>query len=925
MPSIMRTDYSFPKSIWTGIMSKMRLIQLVFCAAVLQAGAAPLPLPFQDSFTGPLDPAWKLDVSEGNSLKVVDGALQIAARINTYAHIERPLGVDLVRASCTLQPKGGVSWVSSLFLYWDDHNWCQVSVLEQEPSYYAVELIEGKLHEYRQSIPAASDWHHVAICLGRDCVRFQSSPDGHGWTNWLVLERPASWVGKAPASLILGKGFSRDENGQHYANSDLNNDYADPGPITISLAREVKVEPAPESELLLTDLERKRLIGAGRDWLGEEELARETDPSFESVSQYLPPMRHPREAVGVKDGPQEFVVMPDGSLKLGEARAWFEIGTPPFRFGQGNCSKQLYEGYLPIVIASQEGDGLKLEQTALSWSRRLSPDAPLSAIVRLSISNTGNAGRKVAVKLVAEKPAANWDIEVGPGEEQSVYARIPFSEPAKAVKIDAATFARRLQRTADWWEELLSKGIRIHVPEQRVNDAYRAWLAWNFIDVDKKGDVYEPHDGGGGFYEEVFGYSASRYCHALDLIGYPHEAERYLDSILTFVKPDGLLVVNYGLPDTGAQLWAMGQHFQITRDAAWLKRVAPTMIKMCDWIIRTRKESTAKQGPEDAWYGLIKYKPYCDEPTAAYSYHTDTYLAMGMQEAAKALKAIGMSDPAERIGREAVAYKANILTSMKRAVLERNGIKMLPVFPETHALLERVGYSGADYYSLVSSMVLETDIIPAGSPMARYITDLLEQHRGLCLGACRFGDGIDHAYSYGYWMNCLQRDEIKRVILGFYTSLAYGMSRGTWAGVEVTHLRTGNNEGTLPHLYSGTQQMLLLRNMLLREDGDALWIGQAIPRPWLENGKEVRVENAPTLFGKTAYSIQSENNAREMTVNLDPPAESPPRRIYLRLRQPDHRRIRSVLVNGSPWRDFQGETVTLVGLKGHSVIQVKYE
>lgn len=41
----------------------------------------------------------------------------------------------------------------------------------------------------------------------------------------------------------------------------------------------------------------------------------------------------------------------------------------------------------------------------------------------------------------------------------------------------------------------------------------------------------------------------------------------------------------------------------------------------------------------------------------------------------------------------------------------------------------------------------------------------------------RFHDLVDHAYAYGYWMNCLQRDEVKRVILGLYGSMAYGMSR----------------------------------------------------------------------------------------------------------------------------------------------------
>ena len=61
--------------------------------------------------------------------------------------------------------------------------------------------------------------------------------------------------------------------------------------------------------------------------------------------------------------------------------------------------------------------------------------------------------------------------------------------------------------------------------------------------------------------------------------------------------------------------------------------------------------------------------------------------------------------------------------------------------------------------------------------------------------------------------------------------MAYGMSRGTYAAVECTAIRTGENYWTLPHTYSNTQQLRLLRNMLLREDGDKLWIGQAIPGP----------------------------------------------------------------------------------------------
>lgn len=904
----------------------MKLFTFILCSAALQVAAEPLSLPFRQSFTGAaLDSAWTVNVSQGNTITATDGGLRIAAALNTYAHIQRPLEADGVRASCTLKPGGGISWVSSLFLYWDPHNWCQVSVLEPELAYYAVQLIDGKLLETRRPLTDRSEWYQLGIALGEDCVRFQSHPQGGSWKSWLVVERPENWLGRAPALLIVGKGFSRDEGEQHWTAPDLNNDFPERGPQTIAWVQDISVEGLPAAERRLSESEKAQLAEAGHDRLGEMELASETDPTFDSVSRHFPPMKHPREALGVKDGPQEIVVLPNGSLDFAGVKASFLAGEPPAALGESACPRRLYQGYLPIVITTRERDGLRYEQTTFGWAPDFSPDQPLEAFVRLQISSSGSVVRPVAIQFAAPQPVANWQCQIAPGAAQSLYVRVPFAKPSEARKIEAAEFDQRLEETAAWWQALLSKGIQIQVPEERVNDAWRAWLAYNFIDVDKRGEIYEPHDGGGGFYEEIYAYSAARYCHALDLMGYSEDAQRYLDSILSFVTPEGLLVVNYGLPDTGAQLWAMAKHFEITRDADWLRRVAPTMIKMCDWILATRRSSMAAQSPDQPWYGLIKYKPYCDEPTPAYSYHTDTYLALGLRETAIALRAIGMTDAADRFAKEGAAYHQAILTSMDRAVLTRHGMKMLPVFPETRALLERVGYTGADYYSLVSSMVLETDLLPATDHRARLITDLLERKNGLCLGTAAFQDGIDHAYTYGYWMNCLQRDEPKRVILGLYTSLAYGMSRGTYAGVEVTRLRTGDNYATLPHLYSGTQQLLLLRNMLLHENGRDLWIGRAIPRPWLEEGKEIRVQRAPTLFGRVSYVIRSGAQARSMTVDLDPPVDRPPHAIQLRLRHPQDRALTRVTVNGADHRDFTRDTISLRNLKAHAVIQAQFD
>ena len=174
----------------------------------------------------------------------------------------------------------------------------------------------------------------------------------------------------------------------------------------MSLIRDVSVQRLPAAEQHLTERERKQLEDAGRDLLGEEELAAKTDPSFASVARHFPAMKQPREALGVKDGPQDFAVLPDGSLKFGEVNGAFQIGTPPTSFGEGNCAKKLYQGYLPIVVATHRREGLQCEQTVLGWSPGFSPDTPLSALVRLTLSNPGNESRKVAVQFAAPAPVA---------------------------------------------------------------------------------------------------------------------------------------------------------------------------------------------------------------------------------------------------------------------------------------------------------------------------------------------------------------------------------------------------------------------------------------------------------------------------------------------------------------------------------------
>src|SRR5690606_5896695 len=107
----------------------------------------------------------------------------------------------------------------------------------------------------------------------------------------------------------------------------------------------------------------------------------------------------------------------------------------------------------------------------------------------------------------------------------------------------------------------------------------------------------------------------------------------------------------------------------------------------------------------------------------------------------------------------------------------------------------------------------------------------------------------------------LLRDEPKAVIRSFYSLMACGFSQGQYTPIEhrwahPQYYGPPSTDGAWFEIY---------RKMLLNEIGeDTLMIGQAIPRTWLENGKQISVKDAPTYFGPVTFAIEGQNANHEI-------------------------------------------------------------
>jgi hypothetical protein len=106
---------------------------------------------------------------------------------------------------------------------------------------------------------------------------------------------------------------------------------------------------------------------------------------------------------------------------------------------------------------------------------------------------------------------------------------------------------------------------------------------------------------------------------------------------------------------------------------------------------------------------------------------------------------------------------------------------------------------------------------------------------------------------------------------------------------------------------------MLVQDYDFNDDGraDTLRLCFATPRRWLEDGKEIVVERAPTQFGDVSFRVKSDLKNGRVTAELDLPSRAPSHAM-LRLRLPQGKKISSANVPIG-----ESGTVDLSGKRGH--------
>jgi len=214
------------------------------------------------------------------------------------------------------------------------------------------------------------------------------------------------------------------------------------------------------------------------------------------------------------------------------------------------------------------------------------------------------------------------------------------------------------------------------------------------------------------------------------------------------------------------------------------------------------------------------------------------------------------------------------------------------------------------------SELLQADMLPAN--LASLVIDCIRAYGATTIGVvanvsvARPGSrAILGFISYGYAQMLLRLDRIEEFLLFLYAHRYHDHTRGSWTAGEVA----GINGGTAIFCIPAQQTIpLLMRWMLVLEDSDEdrLYLARGVPRDWVISGKEIKIEQAPTRWGRVSFNLRAQPETKRVVANVVLARAGQPQEVHVKLRLPAGKTLVSASVNG--------RSVGLGGLRGDTVI-----
>jgi hypothetical protein len=602
-----------------------------------------------------------------------------------------------------------------------------------------------------------------------------------------------------------------------------------------------------------------------------------------------------------------------------------------------NVTDTLKTATLPLSF--QSGDQkltLRVDAQGLLWSDR------------------GLRGQVVAdTPLSAASDGLRWSSPLAPGQSRSVILKVPYlvltgdQEREALMHLD---FDRERTAVAGYWRRQLDRSARLVTPEPTLNEFYRSHAMHLLVNCEREPGSDRRFARVGSFDYGAYGNESCMMVVDLDRRGYHQEAQNCLDAWLhyqstvalpgSFASKDGVLYGAGGYEAGGYNqhhgwiLWMLAEHYRFTRDDVWLRRSSAGIVKACDWIINETKRTADRPELER---GLLPAGSLEDIGDWWTWLSTSCYTWRGLDSAAWALEQIQHLEAA-RLREAADTYHRNLLANFRAAAARSPVVRLRDGTAIPH-IPSHVHRRGRCFGWICETLegALHLLITRALDPNSEEATWILKDYEDNLYLSNQYGYTLDDFDKYWFGRGgmsmqaCLlldvepylYRDDVKHALRALFN----GQAVSYFPDVRM------NTEHALPDIadWRGDQFKSSdesntagwLRSLFVREEGEALLLGQAVPREWLQEGRRCGIENSASYFGPT--SVLYSGGKDEIIAQVDGPRRNPPKEVRVRFRDPQGRSPAFVTVNEKPWTDIKGEWVQLPGSIGTAVVKARYE
>jgi len=502
-----------------------------------------------------------------------------------------------------------------------------------------------------------------------------------------------------------------------------------------------------------------------------------------------------------------------------------------------------------------------------------------------------------------------------------VYGHSYPAYPPRREPPQAEEFYRALLVFFDYWEKQLQDFVPASLPQNAWIDMSKYAFAKELMV--RPGGVYPKY---GAVDRDYYGSEYDGFQDTFTMAVFANlewgrfeMARAIIDNYLSdFTNAKGM--INMRGPETaqfGMELMLFAKYFNYTCDSALLlkhqEKIEATATLLCEM-----QDESLRLPADDPGHGLIHGWSESDSCLALKPmtwwlpyFANSAFAARGLKDISQTWRSI---KPAPAVAKATADWlrRSKVLQDTVAASIEKNVRNdMNPPYIGTYPgakltfreSMEKERPSRQQWAHRPYAELLEADVLPPN--LANLVINCMRAYGATTLGVVAnvepphpTGRDILGFISYGYAQALLRLDRIEEYLLFLYSHRFHDHTRGSWTAGEVAGIGGGTATFCIP-----AQQTipLLVRWMLVLEDSDEdrLYLAKGVPRDWLASGKEIRINQAPTRWGRVNFKMAVNTATKNVTATVDLARPGAPKELHVKFRLPA-RNILKVAVNGRP-------------------------